>query len=664
MGSKLYHGAAYYPELWDEKTIEQDIKYMKEVGINVVRIGEFLWSKLEPEENKIDISFLKNIINRLYENGIETIVCTPTVTPPIWLSYGHPERMHVDYNGTVMNHGSRQHVCTNNPYFRERARIIVEHIAMEVGKHPGVILWQLDNEIKSHVSECMCESCKNLWHEWLKKRYKTIDNLNEKWGTMIWSEYYQSFEQVPQPLPVPFLHNSSLSTMYRIFSMEKTAEFVKEQAEIIRRYSDAPITTNGSIGFYVNIEKLYENLDVAGYDSYAGSQNFYAFVVNFDLWRNVKKGKKFWLLETSPSHAGALNRFPHVHPNGYLRAEAVAAYSMGSNSFIYWLWRQHKSGSEQIHGAVLSAWGKPTVGYKNVLEVEKARKEIESIILSTELCQPELAITYSDTAKAFLFTEPHRNLNYRGLITGLYRIILNTGIHRDLILEGDNLEGYKLLLTPFMHYVSDDYLKRALAFVEKGGIWIVGPLTGGRTEEHTIHTDAALGKLESIAGVETAFTYPMDGTGAIGKAFGLEAPLAMWSAVFETAGASAVGIIEGGLTPGYAFITEHKVGKGKIVMLGSLPFGPEGEQMIRAMIMHYAEEAGITLKTDVSEGTIVAPRRGDGFKIWVIINMDGKGGSVTIPSSAVNVITGRPVPPGKHEIGSYEYEIIRFDNEL
>lgn len=82
MHRKLYYGAAYYPELWNKAVIEQDIRLMKETGINVVRIGEFAWSKIEPEEGKIDIRFFVEMINLLYENDIETVMCTPTPTPP------------------------------------------------------------------------------------------------------------------------------------------------------------------------------------------------------------------------------------------------------------------------------------------------------------------------------------------------------------------------------------------------------------------------------------------------------------------------------------------------------------------------------------------------------------------------------------------------------
>lgn len=663
---KLYHGAAWYPELWDQDVLKQDMDQMLAAGINVVRIGEFAWSTLEPTEGKIDLSLFVSTIQRLYEKGIETIMCTPTATPPIWLSHGHPERMYVNERGETMGHGSRQHACTNNAYFRKRSSIITEHIARAVGSLPGLIGWQLDNEFKAHVSECMCLSCLGLWHRWLEERYGDIEVLNDAWGTQIWSERYTAFDEIPQPGPVPFLHHSSLKTMYQLFSMEWIADFAKEQADIIRQYSNAPITHNSSIAFHVDNEQLFRHLDFASYDTYASVAHFPAYPINCDLWRNVKHGKPYWIMETSPSFSGSLESYAVPHPSGYVRAEAAAAYALGAGGFCYWLWRQQRAGCEQLHGSVLSAWGKPTIGYPNVLEVTQAKNELEPILLASEPIQAEVALGFSDRAKAYFKTEPMRKLNYRGLMNEFYTRLLHMGIHRDLLTEGAGLEGYRVLLTPFMPYVSAEYMQRALAFVREGGIWIAGPLTGGRTEQHTVPTDAALGALELEAGVETVYTYPMDDTGAMGQAIGCTAPLGMWSALFEPREwtAKAVGTVAEGLTPGVAFLTERQYDRGKLVMLGSMPQGENGDAMLKKLIDRYCKEAGVTLRTDVTPGTVVAPRRGDGVTFWIVINMNGAGGSVTLPVGGTDALTNTYLPPGRLDIGRYEYRAIQFEGSL
>jgi beta-galactosidase len=274
--------------------------------------------------------------------------------------------------------------------------------------------------------------------------------------------------------------------------------------------------------------------------------------------------------------------------------------------------------------------------------------------------QAEVAITYSDRTKAYLATEPHRKLSYRSLLGDYYKRVPDMGIHRDLLPEGGELSGYKLLFTPFVHYLSPEYMQKALSFAEAGGIWIAGPLSGGRTADHALHTDAALGGLERIAGVNTRYVYPMEGTGSIGEAFGLFAPLSLWSAVFEPlpGGATVTGRITAGRTPGLAFLTEQPYGRGAIVMLGSLPSGEAGDKLLCALIDHYAARAGVTLRSDVTPGTVVCPRHGASGELWTIVNTDGLGGSVTLPRGGQDVLTGEHVPAGPLTVGAYGYRLI------
>ncbi|WP_462405406.1 beta-galactosidase [Gracilibacillus sp. Marseille-QA3620] len=663
MKKKLVHGAAYYPELWDVQAVEIDISYMKEVGINTVRMGEFAWSKIEPNEGEFDLSFFKDIIELLCSNGIETVMCTPTATPPIWVTHNHPERMHVNRAGKRMVHGSRQHICTNHPYFRERAARITEALASELSHLPSVIAWQLDNEFKCHVAECYCETCRYLWHQWLEEKYQTINALNEAWGTDIWSEYYHSFEQIPVPEAAPFLHNSSLHTNYQLFHTEKIAEFAQEQSEIIRRYSNRPITHNSTLFFSVDNEKLFADLDFASFDTYAPSDGYGNYLMNCDVWRNLKKGKDFWVMETSPSYPASLESCTVPHPEGYLKAEAVAAYALGGQAFCYWLWRQQKSGCEQPHSSILSAWGKPGIGYKNVIEVEKARKAIEPFMIHSNPKQAEVAVTYSDRGRIFMKTEPLNGLDYKNCLTDFYKVLLSMGIHRDLIPEDADFDGYKILFTPFLYHVSTSYINKAKAFAESGGIWIVGPMSGGRTENHTVHTDAGLGMLDDVAGVETLYSFPADSTHTYGRAYGETELLGKWGTVFKPLEAIAVGILSDGLAEQEAFITERAIGKGKIVLLGGMPKGEE-QMLLKKLFLHYTEEASVRLCGNVTEGTIIAPRELNDKTFWTVINMDGKGGGVSLPEGGgVDLLTDETLNSGYLPIGKYEYRLIRLTEE-
>jgi beta-galactosidase len=321
---------------------------------------------------------------------------------------------------------------------------------------------------------------------------------------------------------------------------------------------------------------------------------------------------------------------------------------------------------EQTHGAILNSWGTPSVGFDNVEEAGRIKDLLEKAFKDTEPVKAELAVTYSDRARAFFMSEPLDALssNYMNMMQNWYRMILDTGIHRDFIYENSSFDGYKLLMTPFMPYIPQEYMDRAVSFAENGGIWIVGPLTGIRTGEHTINTDYALGRLEEMAGVRTVYHYPVTGSGITGNAFGIKAPLTLWSSIFECIGAKAAGMTEDGATPGMPFITEYPRGKGKIVMLGSMPSGEQGVEMLRRLVAHYAGEAGITRAVKGQPGTLVVPRKGKDFVQWVVINIDGKGGEVTIPVPYKDAFSGRQEEAGKFNIGPYDCKVIEIYKDL
>ena len=151
--NKLIHGVAYYPELWPDADVDADIAEMQSLGINLVRMAEFAWSTMETTPGNYDFSLFKNVMDKMHAAGIAVVLCTPTATPPAWLTHNHPERCHKNADGTVMSHGARQHASYEHPAVREACFNIIRRMSHELGRHPALIGWQLDNEMKAHVAE-------------------------------------------------------------------------------------------------------------------------------------------------------------------------------------------------------------------------------------------------------------------------------------------------------------------------------------------------------------------------------------------------------------------------------------------------------------------------------------------------------------------------------
>ena len=142
---KIIHGGDYNPEQWLDRPdiLEKDIEYMKQAGVNEATLGVFSWAMYEPREGEFHLEWLHEIMDRLYENGIYTILATPSAARPAWLDSKYPEVMRVDDMGIRRRHGLRHNHCLSSEVYREKVGIINKKLAEEVGDHPGLLLADL-----------------------------------------------------------------------------------------------------------------------------------------------------------------------------------------------------------------------------------------------------------------------------------------------------------------------------------------------------------------------------------------------------------------------------------------------------------------------------------------------------------------------------------------
>ena len=174
-------GADYYPEHWPEERWPADAELMKAAGFNIVRLAEFSWSLLEPEEGAYDFEWLDKAIAILAQQEIDVILGTPTAAPPPWLMSKQDDLFIVTQDGRRLTYGLRREYCPNNPLYHQHTKQIVSKMAAHYAGNPAVIGWQIDNEFGDR---CYCEICHGAFHQWLQNRYGNLETLNEKWGTI------------------------------------------------------------------------------------------------------------------------------------------------------------------------------------------------------------------------------------------------------------------------------------------------------------------------------------------------------------------------------------------------------------------------------------------------------------------------------------------------
>jgi beta-galactosidase GanA len=640
---ELYVGVSYYPLVAGEK-IDFDIKKMKEVGINQVRFGEFDWISMEPKEGSYDFNWIEKTVKKFSDAGIAVQLCTPTAAPPIWLEVKHPEILRVNALGLAVGHGGRRQYCPNSIVYRKYCRLIVEKLAQKFGNNPGVIAWQIDNEL---WEDCYCDECLAAFHKWLANHFGTIENLNNEWLTELWSQKYQSFDQVslPNPNAVGAGHHPSLWRAYRNFMSDSYVSFCNEQVKVLRKYTKAPITTNAHNPVFQNIDykNLFGNLDFVCTDSYAGPGQLYRYAFEADWMRSL--GKPFWLAETASS-LSAGTAVPDVtvfaHDKGAVRAKMWMTYALGGEAISFWLWRAHWAGQELEHGSLLYSWGDECINTPEITKVASELNKYKDWLLSTKPGQAKAALYYGvPTQWIFESTPIAAGFQYDQAISSFYKLLFDAGISRDVIMADADIKNYDVVFSPYMPSVTKSQFQKIKSFVENGGTWVLGPLSACRTEEATAYPDACYGKqLEEWLGVHVRHRLPpMNVTSIVSNTDTSKCEL--WCDAFqlENQNVKALANYSGGALDSLPAIVECKIGKGRVLVLGTKP----GNDWLTKFI-----EKNVNAKTcNADPGILVAERVNEKNESAgaIIINTNDKphnlnynGISVTIDGYGVEIL--------------------------
>lgn len=374
----MYLGVDYYPEQTPRALWEEDFRLMKELGVNVVRLAEFAWSMMEPEEGVYDFSFWDDVIERLSAEGFDIVLGTPTATPPAWLCTKYPEILPVDENGVMISFGARRHYTVHSETYQRLSVKITEEMAKRYGQHPRVIGWQTDNEYGHEKSDrSYGDVDRAAFQRWLENRYGTLDALNEAWGTVFWSQTYTAWEQIPVPRKVYQEHNPSLLVDFDRFCADGYTYYNKLQVDVLRRYipEDVFITHNLVYSdMAVNQQQMAQDLDYVAFDNYPvwgglpEPNRFEKMASDHDLCRSSKQGKGFWVMEQL-SGAQGWSKIGYLPRPGHIRLWTYQAVARGAEAIVYFRFRAAHFGTEEFCHGIIDHDGKPKRKFEEVKQI-------------------------------------------------------------------------------------------------------------------------------------------------------------------------------------------------------------------------------------------------------------------------------------------------------
>lgn len=656
-GEKIRLGTCYYPEHWDKSLWEDDLRRMLAVGIEVVRIAEFAWSKVELNEGEFDFTFFDEFLELAQKVGMKVIFCTPTATPPAWLTEKYPEVLNARKDGVLCRHGARRHYNYNSKKYHELSAVIVEKFAEHYAKHPTVIGWQLDNEFNCEHWEYYSESDTLRFREFLKEKYETLDALNEAWGTTFWNQTYTDWNQIYVPRVTSVFGNNNPHHMldYKSFISDSVCKYAKMQADILKKYIKPGdfITTNGIFGNLDSCRMTEESLDFITYDSYP---NFGYCLddykncikdMNDRKWsRNLTEARAispiFGIMEqqsgSTGNHIGMEGPTPRP---GQITLWTMQSIAHGADYISYFRWRTCTMGTEMYWHGILDYSGRDNRRLAEIGDIHKKLSGMEEIAGARYKAELGFLKEYDNGWDAELDVW-HGRVEYASQ-AAWFKAAQKSHTPMDYCyldhMTVEDMLKYKVLVYPHAVILKPESVAKLEAYVEQGGTLLMGCRTGYKDATGKCVMLKLPGLVQKLCGTDIPeYTYvaPDD-----------EEPYAMWKGKKLTAsifndllapieGGKVEATYEGCYYEGTPALISNEFGKGKTYYFG----GAFNEETALAFIECLGVKNPYGDVVELPESCEIAVREKDGVKYIFVLNYSKESVEIVLKKECLNLYDG------------------------
>lgn len=639
---KIAYGGDYNPEQWDEATWEEDMRLFRLAGIDTVTLNVFSWAALQPSEDTYDFSKLDRIMAICRENGLKVILATSTAAHPAWMAKKYPQILRTEPNGMRRKFGSRHNSCPNSPVYRKFSVALAEKLAERYGIWENVIAWHVSNE---YGGECVCENCANAFRKWLKSRYGTLKELNRAWDTAFWSHTFYDWDEIE---PASYLTEhwgyerttfQGISLDYRRFFSESMLECFTLEADALRKITpNIPVTTN-FMEFYklLDYHKWAKQMDFVAWDSYPSPDATSArMAMNHELFRGMKDGKPFALMEQTPSVTN-WQPFNALKRPGVMRLWSYQAVAHGSDSVLFFQMRRSIGACEKYHGAIIDHCGhEHTRVFREAAQLGAELKAIGGKLLGTRTdSRVAIVFDWENWWAAEYSAGPTTLLRYVEETERFYTAFHERNIPVDLVPTDADLDKYGIVIAPVLYMVKPGVDEKLRRFVQNGGT-LVTTYFSGYVDEHDLVTLGGYpGKLRELLGiwVEETDAQPAERINHFtwqGKRYACD----MLFDLLHGEGAQVLATYEEDFYAGMPALTENAVGKGRAYYLATRPETAFYGEFVQKL----CREQDIAPTMETPAGVEAAVRRNGEKQYLFLLNHAKQARTVTLERDGYDLI--------------------------
>ena len=519
----MIFGVDYYPEQWNEKDWREDLKLIKELGAEIVRLCEFAWILFEPKPKEYDFSFFDSILDLMDEFSLKAIIGTPTATFPSHLCSQYPDIGALSADGIRKGMGNRRSASLSSKEYLKAVSDLVTQMAIHYGNRSTVIGWQIDNELGHEGSDLdFSQNSEKKFKKWLKCKYGSIENLNTLWGNIFWGQNFTSFDEIPLPRKTSSTgFNPALIQDFYRFNSDVHIEFIKIQKNCLCKYiKNQFITTNlypTPFGNILDMTEIFKNLDFVSYDNYPvwGEQKkpqHYSTVSAYLQYVRGLKNRNFTIMEEITGIQGHTS-LGYLPPPGQISIWIAQCIANGAEKILFFRYRTARFGQEQLCYGILDHDKKITSRY---IEIQKTIKKlkIETINFIKSNYEASICVVHS--------IENNRSYKHQPILSSLSNKVnsfLDTGYDDEIfkyfepfphlginchVLPEKSLipKNYKLVILPLYSMVDENLYDIIDKYVAGGGNLLLTYRTGFKNRDGWAYEDTIPGPFKYLAGVE------------------------------------------------------------------------------------------------------------------------------------------------------------------